>query len=124
VRETGSGTRAVLEQLLVRDGLSLDALPIFLVLPSNEAVREAVEAGAGATVISEHVVARDLAAGLLKSIPIDLPPREFALVRHRDRHQSAAQQALADELRERPVSAAAAGPARSVSAGRRTAKPH
>ena len=31
----------------------------------DEAVREAVEAGAGATVISEHVVARDLAAGLL-----------------------------------------------------------
>ncbi len=43
--------------LAVREGLSLDDLNIFLVLPSNEAVREAVEAGAGATIISRHVVA-------------------------------------------------------------------
>lgn len=98
IREPGSGTRAVLEELAAEDGLSLDDLAIFLELPDNESVREAVEAGAGSTIISEHVVAHALEAGLLKVIPIDLPPREFALVRRRDRHPSAALQALVEQL--------------------------
>jgi DNA-binding transcriptional LysR family regulator len=98
VREAGSGTRAGLEDLAAKDGLTLDDLPIFLVLPSNEAVREAVEAGAGATIISEHVVASAIAAGQLKALPIDLPPRDFVLLRHRDRHIGAAAHALMQHL--------------------------
>ena len=98
IREAGSGTRRVLEDLAFREGLSLDDLNIFLVLPSNEAVREAIEAGAGATVISRHVVASAIAAGTLTAIPIELPPREYALLRHRDRHASQAQQALVAHL--------------------------
>ncbi len=98
IREEGSGTREVLADVAARAGMTLADLPVFLVLPSNEAVREAVEAGAGATIISEHVVARDLAAGVLKVVPITLPEREFALVRHRQRHASAAQEALVDLL--------------------------
>jgi DNA-binding transcriptional LysR family regulator len=100
IREEGSGTRDALEDLAEREGIAFEDLRVFLVLPSNEAVREAVEAGAGATIISEHVVARDIAAGVLRSIPIDLPQREFALLRHRDRHQTAAQHALAAMLAE------------------------
>ena len=76
-------------------GLSLDELNIFLVLPSNEAVREAIEAGAGATIISRHVVASAIAAGELIEIPIELPQREYALVLHRDRHATLAQEASA-----------------------------
>jgi DNA-binding transcriptional LysR family regulator len=98
IREEGSGTRLVLEDLAQREGLRLDELKIFLVLPVNEAVREAVEAGAGATIISEHVVASAIAAGKLRAIPIDLPPRDFTLVRHRDRHLSFAQSALLKQL--------------------------
>lgn len=98
IREPGSGTRRGLEDLAVHEGLSLDDLNIFLVLPSNEAVREAVEAGAGATIISRHVVASAIAAGRLKEIPIELPQREYALVRHRDRHATLAQQALIAHL--------------------------
>jgi DNA-binding transcriptional LysR family regulator len=94
VREPGSGTRAVLEDLAHGAGLSLHDLRISLVLPSNEAVREAVEAGAGATIISEHVVARAIAAGVLQAIPMELPLREFALVRHTSRDASRAQRAL------------------------------
>jgi DNA-binding transcriptional LysR family regulator len=104
VREAGSGTRAGLEDLAAKDGLTLDDLRVFLVLPSNEAVREAVEAGACATIISEHVVASAIAAGRLKALPIDLPPRDFAVLRHRDRHVGAAAQALARHLTmERPA---------------------
>jgi DNA-binding transcriptional LysR family regulator len=101
VREAGSGTRAGLEDLAAKEGLTLDDLKVFLVLPANDAVREAVEAGAGATIISEHVVASAVAAGRLKTMPIDLPPRDFALLRHRDRHVSAAANALIDHLTER-----------------------
>lgn len=98
IREPGSGTRRGLEDLAAREGLSLDALNIFLVLPSNEAVREAVEAGAGATIISRHVVAAAIASGKLTEIPMELPQREYALVRHRDRHATLAQRALVAHL--------------------------
>jgi DNA-binding transcriptional LysR family regulator len=98
IREAGSGTRSLLEELAAREGLLLDDLNVSLVLPSNEAVREAIVAGAGATVISRHVVASAIAAGTLTEIPIELPLREYALVRHRDRHATLAQQALAAHL--------------------------
>lgn len=98
VREAGSGTRRGLEDLAAREGLALDDLNIFLVLSANEAIREAVQAGAGATIISEHVVASAVAAGTLRAYPIDLPPREFAILRHRDRSASLAQQALVQHL--------------------------
>jgi DNA-binding transcriptional LysR family regulator len=98
IREEGSGTRLVLEDLAQREGLTLDDLKIFLVLPANEAVREVVEAGAGATIVSEHVVASAVAAGSLRAVSIDLPPRDFALVRHRDRQLSLAQQAFIRHL--------------------------
>lgn len=98
IRETGSGTRRGLEDLATQEGLSVDDLNVFLVLPSNEAVREAIEAGAGATIISRHVVASAIAAGSLTEIPIELPQREFALVLHRDRHATSAQEALVAHL--------------------------
>ena len=98
IREPGSGTRRGLEDLAAGQDLSLDDLNIFLVLPGNEAVREAVEAGAGATIISRHVVASAIAAGTLVEIPIELPQREFALVRHRERHATLAQKALVAHL--------------------------
>lgn len=100
VREAGSGTRAGLEDLAAKEGLTLADLRILLVLPGNEAVREAVEAGAGATIISQHVVASAIAAGRLKAIPIDLPPRDFVLLRHRDRYVTAAAGALMQHLVE------------------------
>lgn len=98
IRESGSGTRSCLEELVAREGLSFDDLNIFLELPGNEAVREAVEAGAGATIISRHVVASAITAGRLTEIPIELPQRDYALVRHRDRHATLAQKALVRHL--------------------------
>lgn len=98
IREAGSGTRATLEKIALDDGITFDELRVFLVLPSNEAVREAVEAGAGATIISEHVVAREIRERILRAVPIDLPPREFALVRHAERRATLAQRALIDCL--------------------------
>ena len=88
----------MLEELAAREGLTLDDLNIFLVLPDNEAIREAVESGAGATIISEHVVASAIAGGKLRANPIDLPPRDFVIVQHRNRHASTAQLFLVNHL--------------------------
>ena len=98
IREEGSGTRRVLEDLAAREGLSLDDLKIFLVLPGNEAIREAVETGAGATIISEHVVASAIAVGTLRAHPIVLPTRDFVVLQHRQRHAGIAQQTLVNHL--------------------------
>ena len=121
IREAGSGTRHGLEDLAAREGLTLGDLKIFLELPSNESIREAIEAGAGATVISRHVVASAIAVGRLREIPIELPQREYALVRHRDRHATLAQETLVAHLTGVADSMTKAkGEHLSVTAGNRT----
>ena len=98
VREAGSGTREALEDLAQADGLTLDDLRIFLVLPSNEAIRQVVEAGAGATIISSLVVDGAVEEGRLRRVPVDLPRRDFATITHRDRSPSQALLALREHL--------------------------
>jgi DNA-binding transcriptional LysR family regulator len=78
MREPGSGTRSEFEAALGGFGLSPQALRVVLELPSNEAVRAAVEAGMGAAVISASVVAGSLEAGLLHRVRLDLSERIFA----------------------------------------------
>ncbi|MGI9481005.1 MAG: LysR substrate-binding domain-containing protein [Hyphomicrobiales bacterium] len=98
IREAGSGTRRGLEDLALLEGLSLNDLSISLVLPANEAIREAIEAGAGATIISRHVVASAIEEGRLREIPIELPNREYALVLHRERHMTVAVRELINRI--------------------------
>lgn len=93
-REPGSGTRAAFAAALAGLGVPEAALRIGLELPSNEAVRAAAEAGAGAAILSELVVADAVRAGLLSRVAVDLPERAFSLVRHRDRFLAAAARAF------------------------------
>ncbi|WP_342629332.1 LysR substrate-binding domain-containing protein [Nguyenibacter vanlangensis] len=85
LREAGSGTRSEFASFLLGMGLAPEALDIGLELPSNEAVRAAAEAGAGAAVLSASVVAASLEAGLLRQVPFALPERRFLMIRHRAR---------------------------------------
>jgi DNA-binding transcriptional LysR family regulator len=94
LREPGSGTRSVFEAVLQNFGVPPTALQVALELPSNEAVRAAVEAGLGATAISASVAAPSLEAGLLHQVQFDLPERDFHVVRHADRYRSRAVDAL------------------------------
>jgi len=94
LREVGSGTRSALEATLAQLGVAPGSLKVVLELPSNEAVREAVEAGAGATVTSQLVAEAGLRSGALRQVAIDLPQRPFFIVRHRERHRSKAVEAL------------------------------
>jgi DNA-binding transcriptional LysR family regulator len=94
LREPGSGTRSVFENALAQLGIAPGTLRIALELPSNEAVRAAVEAGLGATAISASVAAPSIEAGLLRQVNFPLPEREFHVLRHRERYRSRATDAL------------------------------
>lgn len=104
LREPGSGTRSAFEAALEGFGLTLARLNVALELPSNEAVRAAVEAGMGATVISASVAAPSVEAGLLHRIGFALPERAFHVLRHRERYRSRAADALLDLVALRRVS--------------------
>jgi len=92
LREPGSGTRSEFEAALVTKGVSPEALKIVLELPTNEAVRSAVEASSGVTAISELVVEAALRAGTLVALNFELPARPFLVARHRERYHSKAAQ--------------------------------
>jgi DNA-binding transcriptional LysR family regulator len=71
LRETGSGTRALNEQFLANRGMS----PATLTLGSNGAIKQAVRAGLGVSLVSRAAVADELNAGLLGEITLaDGPP--------------------------------------------------
>ncbi len=94
-REKGSGTRAAFEAALTTFGVDASKRNIVLELPSNEAIRAAVEAGAGLTVMSRLVVSASIKAGSLIAAPLALPRRRFFLLRHKERYESRAAQAFA-----------------------------
>ncbi|NEW98339.1 LysR family transcriptional regulator [Rhodopseudomonas sp. BR0G17] len=103
LRERGSGTRAMFEAALQRSGLALSDLDVRLELPSNEAVRAAVESSDCATAISALVAAPSLAAGTLHCQRFDLPHRAFHLLRHKEHSHSQAENALLAELSDMPT---------------------
>lgn len=90
MRERGSGTRAVFEAAMRDAGYDPLALHVALVLPTNEAVLSAVRAGTCAAALSEMVVEPFVRSGELQVLDIDLPLREFSILRHRERRLSAA----------------------------------
>lgn len=88
IREPGSGTREVIAAHLRARGVDLERLPIALELGSTEAIKRAVEAGAGIACVSAWSVADELAAGRLVVLhPEDWDLRRpLWLVRPRDRY--------------------------------------
>ncbi|MDT4928111.1 MAG: hypothetical protein QOF92_978 [Pseudonocardiales bacterium] len=70
-RERGSGTREALETALRRSlGIDTQFAPAALELSTTAAIRTAVLAGAGPAVLSDLVVADDVAAGRLRAVPV------------------------------------------------------
>lgn len=93
-RERGSGTRAAFEAALTAFGADVAKRPSVLELPSNEAIRSAVEAGAGLAIMSRLVVDASIKAGSLIASPLTLPRRQFFLLRHKERYESEASRAF------------------------------
>lgn len=70
LREKGSGTRAVMEHYL-QQVINLAKLDIAFELGSTEAVKTAVEAGLGVSIISKHAITKELQLGLLQAYPLE-----------------------------------------------------
>ena len=83
LRERGSGTRSALEECLAkRGGPTLASFDIACEMGSSEAVKEAVLAGLGVSVLSVHAIERELAQGLLAAVALQDCPidRRFYLI--------------------------------------------
>jgi len=83
LREAGSGTRQVMEHYLSQAlGNRQPELNIAAELGSSTAVKAAVIAGMGVTVISSRAVEEEVKAGRLAVVQIDnlAPPRSFYLI--------------------------------------------
>jgi DNA-binding transcriptional LysR family regulator len=113
-REPGSATRALFEKAMAKAGLRVSDIDMVLELPSNEAVRAAVEDGAGAAVLSKLVVAASIEAGSLVDLNFSLPKRQFFALHHRERSITQAERELFKlvDAVARPAGRRGAGPAR------------
>jgi len=90
MRERGSGTRKVMEKAMAGHGLSADRLRTVLEVTSNEAIRQALKAGAGVAVISRRAVLDDVRCGTVAALRFQGSRmiRDFFLVTHRTRSRS------------------------------------
>lgn len=87
LREEGSGTRKETERILETKGINIEMFHISGILGSTEAVKEAVKAGMGFSIISKVAVEDELRYGDLVEIKIsDVKlKRKFYIVTHRKR---------------------------------------
>lgn len=100
MRERGSGTRTVFEQAMRERGVDPEALHVVLELPTNEAVCAAVRVGPCLTAVSHLVAGAHVEAGRLIALPVTLPARHFALLRHKERYKTKASLAFETLVRE------------------------
>lgn len=108
MRERGSGTRKIMEQALREHGLNVDRLRVALEVTGNEAVRQAVKAGAGVAVISRRAIEDDIQSGAIAALRfrgIRLM-RDVFLVTHRTRSRSPLGRAFVALLRSAPAAKA------------------
>ena len=93
LREEGSGTRCVVSDYLEDNGMSMSDLDLSLEFGSPEAIKNAVEAGLGISIVSESTLAKELELKTLKSINLDPPLRRpFSLVHQRQKFRIRAMQ--------------------------------
>jgi DNA-binding transcriptional LysR family regulator len=92
LRESESGTRRVMEQILEEHGIKPSSLMEVAEIGSTAAVIEAVRAGLGVSVLSARAVEREVQAGTLAAIALkDVRlERPFYLIRRRNRELSPA----------------------------------
>ena len=90
LRESGSGTRAALEEALTAAGVELSSLRVVGEIGSTQAIKQAVKAGVGISVISRRAIDEECRAGALSMVRIkDLKiTRSFHVAMHRDRSRS------------------------------------
>ena len=90
IRERGSGTRAAFESALERAGVDLGSLRVAGEMGSNQAIKQAVKAGMGVTVLSRIAVEEESRQGVLGFLRVQglAVTRGFYVVTHRERSRS------------------------------------
>jgi LysR family transcriptional regulator, transcriptional activator of the cysJI operon len=69
-RESGSGTRLIVENSLREQGI-VEKMESYMELGSTQAIKSAVEAGLGISILPRLTVARELQLGLLREVDIE-----------------------------------------------------
>lgn len=89
IREEGSGTRVSVEEFFLKAGFRPERI---ITLGSTQAIKEAVEAGLGITILSRWCLRKELLLGSLKILKVKGVeiPRWFFLIRLKDKFQSRA----------------------------------
>jgi DNA-binding transcriptional LysR family regulator len=102
VREEGSGTRGAMERFFREHGMSPR---LELVMSTNEAIKEAVQAGMGLAVVSLHTVLLELETGRLVILPVEHFPilRHWYVVQREGKHLSAVASAFKEFLLTHPL---------------------
>lgn len=101
MRERGSGSRMTIEKRLSDMGVDTSRINIVAEMGSTEAVKQAVKAGLGVSIVSSIAVTEDLRHNSLKVIPFNGKRflRSFYISTHKGRTMSPIGSALLDFLR-------------------------
>jgi len=96
-REEGSGTREVIHEYLTNAGLKPADIHVAMELGSPEAIKGAVEAGMGVSIVSEVTTHKEKQLGTLVALELDPPmERPFSFVHQKQKFRQRAM----DELLE------------------------
>jgi DNA-binding transcriptional LysR family regulator len=101
MRESGSGTRAEIESLLAKPGISLRDLHIRAYFADAHSILLAVARGMGVSLVSKVSAAMYAEAGLLRVVEMNSPSfrRQIHLMHNKELWLSPVQQAFADHAR-------------------------
>lgn len=94
-RETGSGTRLVIEKFLAENRVNVE---VVMELSSNEAIKQAIAGGLGISILSQHSLALENQEGLLTILNVEGFPiqRHWYVIYPSGKHLSVAAQAFLD----------------------------
>jgi DNA-binding transcriptional LysR family regulator len=100
-REEGSGTREVINDYLQHQPEGYSTLKIAMELGSPEALKGAVEAGMGVSVVSSTTIQKELKLGTLVAIPMTPPlERPFSFVHQKQKFRQRVMEELLDFARD------------------------
>ncbi len=95
VREEGSGTREVIHEYCKAAGISSSSLHTIMELGSSEAIKGAVEAGMGISVLSRTTISKELSLGMLVAVELDPPlERPYSFVHQKQKFRVRAMEEL------------------------------